>query len=305
MTKKQRQPHPIDQSILYGLQSKSKLVEVLELGSTSALRSLVESEPNGYRAYVDEKTGRHIQYPINEMAACHTRLARLLSRIATPAYLHSKKGSSYVTNAKTHASNTPLIKTDISQYFPSTTFGHIHRMFREDLRCSPDVAWHLAKLSTYCGHVPTGSTISNPLAFLANRPMFEQINDHVQQHGCVLTVFQDDIVVSGAAASMKMLNIIKMMIRKCGLSANEKRKKTKTYPASAIKIVTGVVVKGDEITLPNRRRKLMAIADAEVRDAQGREERNQAIRKLRGRVNEADQIDPLSVHRRFRETAAS
>lgn len=291
--------------MLYGLQSKSKLVEVLELGSLSALKSLVESGPNGYRAYVDEKTGRNIQYPIKNMAACHTRLARLLSRIATPAYLHSKKGSSYVTNAKTHASNTPLIKTDISQYFPSTTFGHIHRMFREEFRCSADVAWHLAKLSTYGGHVPTGSTISNPLAFLANRPLFDQINYYAQKHGCVMTVFQDDIVVSGESASTTMLNAIKMMIRKWGLSANEKRKKTKTYPAGAIKIVTGVVIKGDEITLPNRRRKLMAIADADVRAALGREERDKAMRKLRGRVNEADQIDPLSVHRRFRETAAS
>ena len=30
-----------------------------------------------------------------------------------------------------------------------------------------------------------------------------------------------------------------------------------------------------------------------------------ALLKLRGRVNEADQIDPSAVHRRFRDTAAS
>lgn len=305
MKTKRRLPHPIDQSMLYEIQSKSKLVEVLELRSLQALQALVELGPNAYRAYTDEVTGRDIQYPLEEMAECHKRLARLLSRIATPDYVHSKKGRSYVTNALAHANGMPLFKTDISQYFPSTTFGNIHRFYREDLKCSPDVAWHLTTLSTYDGHIPTGSTISNHLAFLANRPMFDQIDTNVRQRGCKMTLLQDDITVSGMSASKKVLNDIVMMIRKWGLSANLKHKKTKSYPANSIKLVTGVILNGDSIALPHRRRKLLALADAKVHAAESLKDCEDALLKLRGRVNEADQIDPSAVHRRFRDTAAS
>jgi len=235
------------------------------------------------------------------MAACHKRLARLLSRIEVPDYVHSKKGHSYVSNALAHANNTPIAKTDISKYFTSTSFAHIQRLFTEDLRCPKDVAWYLSKVCTFNGYIPTGSQISNPLAFLANRPMFDRIHDYAREQRCVMTLFQDDIVISGAAASKRMLNDVLMEIRRSGLRASPKRKKTKTYPASAVKVITGVIVKGKSTTLPNRRRKLIADAYARAMKAVTEEERAAAVLELRGRINEAHQVDPSAVHLRHRK----
>ena len=291
--------HPLSQSRLYKLGSKARLVAVLNLSSLQKLEALIESGNANYRAYTDSD-GRDIQYPVGPMAACHKRLARLLSRIEVPDYVHSKQGRSYVSNALAHANNTPIAKTDISKYFPSTSFAHIQRLFTEDLKCPKDVAWYLSKLCTFSGHIPTGSQISNPLAFLANRPMFDRIHEYARKCGCVMTLLQDDISISGPAASKRMLNEVLMEIRRSGLRASPKRKKTKTYPASAAKVLTGVIVKGTSTTLPNRRRRMIADAFARAMKAETKVQRAAAILELRGRINEADQVDISAVHPRHR-----
>ena len=111
--------HCLNQSRLYKVGAKVRLVAVLNLSSLQALDTLIESGDASYRAYT-ESDGRDIQYPLGPMAACHKQLAMLLSRIEVPDYVHSKKGRSYVSNAIAHASNTPIAKTDIAKYFPST-----------------------------------------------------------------------------------------------------------------------------------------------------------------------------------------
>ena len=293
--------YPLSQSRLYRLGSKSRLIAVLNLSSLEELDALVEAGNTNYRAYT-ESDGRDIQYPIGPLAACHKRLAKLLRRIDVPDYVHSKKGRSYVSNARAHANNTPSAKTDISKYFPSTSFAHVQRFFAEDLKCPKDVAWYLTKLCTFDEHIPTGSQISNSLAFLSNRPLFDRIYEHALKQGCLMTLLQDDISISGPAASKKILNEILMEIRKFGLRASPKRKKTKTYPASVAKVLTGVIVKGKLVTLPNRRQKLIVDAYAKAMKAETKVKRTAAILELRGRINEADQIDPSAVqshHRRL------
>lgn len=290
-----RRALPLNQSELYKVGSKARLVEKLHLPSLKVLKELIDSGDTNYRAYTGAD-GRDIQYPVGAMASCHKRLATLLSRIELPDYVHSQKGRSYVSNALAHARNIPIAKTDISKYFPSTTFAHVQRLFSEDLKCPRDVVWYLTKLCTFNGHIPTGSQISNPLAFLANRPMFDRIHAIAFGKGCTMTLLQDDIVISGAAASKRMLNDIVLEIRRHGLQASPKRRKTKTYPASAAKVITGVLMKEKSAGLPNRRLKLMADAYARASKANTNEDRALAISELRGRISEADQIDPSAVH---------
>lgn len=294
-----RQAHSPNQSRLYLIGSKSVLAEVLEIPSRQALEALIEGgDKENYETF--PKDGRHIECPVGPMKKCHKRLAVLLGRIALPDYVHSQKRRSYVTNAREHARGVPVVKTDITQYFPSTKFSHVQRFFKDDMNCPPDVAWCLAKLCTIDGHIPTGSYLSNPLSYLANRPLFDDIYEYARQRGCVMTLMQDDISISGSAASKALLNKALMMVRRWGLLANRKRKKTKTYAAGAMKIVTGIVLKGGSITLPNRRHKLMSDAFRKAKGARSAKEYREAILELRGRINEADQIDPSAVHPQFR-----
>ena len=211
-----RSTHVLNQSALYAVCSKTKLAKILGLPSRRALDSLVKAGDD--ENYVEfDKDERHIECPVGQMADCHKRLATLLKRISLPDYVHSQKGRSYVSNAKAHAGTAPIAKTDITQYFPTTNFSHVHRLFAEDLKCAPDIAWQLTKLCTFRGHIPTGSRISNPLAFHANRPLFDAIFKYAQGRGCTLmTLLQDDIVLSGQAASSQMLNQTLMMIRRWG-----------------------------------------------------------------------------------------
>ena len=297
-----RQAHSLNQSRLYSIGSKARLAEILGLPSRKALEALIgRGDKGNYETFA--KDDRHIECPIGLMKDCHKRLAALLSRIALPDYVHSQKRRSYVTNARAHARGVAVVKTDITQYFPSTKFSHVQRLFSEDMKCPPDVAWYLTKLCTIGGHIPTGSYFSNPLSFLANRPLFDDIHGYARQKGCAMTLVQDDIVISGPGASRALLNKVLMMIRRWGLLASRKPKKTKTYSAGATKIVTGVVIKGSSITLPNRRHRLMSDAFRRARSARSVAERQEAILELRGRINEADQIDPAAVHPQFRRLA--
>jgi RNA-directed DNA polymerase len=181
-----------------------------------------------------------------------------------------------------------------------TWFAHVQRLFAEDLTCAKDVAWYLSKLCTFDGHIPTGSQISTPLAFLANRPMFDRIREYARKRGCVMTLLQDDILMSGPAASKKLLNEVLMEIRKAGLRASPKRKKAKTYPPRPAKVLTGVIAKDRSIMVSNRQRRMIADAYARTMKAATKEVRAAAVLELRGRMNEADQIDPSAVHHRHR-----
>lgn len=294
--------HPLNQSRLYAITSKSRLAEVLNLPSRKALSALIAAgDEKNYREF--QKDRRDIQHPIGKMAECHKHLAILLRRIEVPDYVHSQKKHSYVTNAETHATGVAVIKTDISKYFPSTKFSHVQRLFSEDLKCPADVSWHLSKICTFGGHIPTGSKFSNSLAFLANRPLFDQINEYAKKKNCTMTMLQDDIAISGDAASKEMLNEVLGMIRRWGLRPHAGVEKTKTYSASSVKVITGVVVKGNSIALPNRRHKLMSDAFRRATAAKTKAERAEAIRELRGRIHEADQISPEMVDPRFRRLA--
>ena len=78
---------------------------------------------------------------------------------------------------------------------------------------------------------------------------------------------------------------------------------SKTYSANSIKVITGVAVDKESIKLPNRRHKLLADTYARAINAETQEERAAAILELRGRINEADQIDPSAVHLPHRRLA--
>ena len=91
-----------DQSILYKVTSPQMLADRLCI-SRDELNAIV-ADPDPYKRWLDKKSGRMIQEPRPKLAKIHRRIAVLLARIDTPAYLHSaKKGRSYISNASAHS----------------------------------------------------------------------------------------------------------------------------------------------------------------------------------------------------------
>jgi len=118
------------------------------------------------------------------------------------------------------------------------------------MRCKTDVAATLAKLACYRGHLPTGSPLSPIMAFYAHYDVWESIAAHCKANGYRLTVYIDDVTISGAALAPEVLWNIKRAIHRAGLRYH-KEKRFIDRPEE----ITGVIVDGDRLIPPNRQLK--------------------------------------------------
>lgn len=285
-----RVQYSVNQSPFYRLNSKRKLAELLGFEMADFTKLVDDSN---YHRFLN-KQGREIQHPIKELDPVHSRIAKLLARLDLPDYLHSRKGRSYVSNAAAHMSDVPLIKTDISKFYPSTSFSSVFNLFRESFYCSPDVAWHLARLCCYKGmHLPTGSYLSGIIAFLAHRSMFDEIFELSRRAGCTMTCYVDDIVLSGSKATKTLLYEVRGIIARHGLAA--KREKSKTFPANKPKIVTGVVIRSDGLAVPNKRLQDAQRVRNMIMKTSDLREKDRLRSSLKGKLQEAKQIHSFGL----------
>jgi Reverse transcriptase (RNA-dependent DNA polymerase) len=283
----QKPSYPLNQSPLFRMQGRGQFQAVMRLEWDAVSRLLPVTN---YRVWDEIKNGkaREIQQPIGQLAAVHKRIADLLARVELPDFLYSRKGRSYIDNALQHRGSLPLIKTDIHKFYPSTTWQMVYDFFIFDCECASDVAHQLSDLCCYQQkHVPTGSPLSGYLAYFASRHMFDEVASIAKKRGCVMTAYVDDITVSGQGATKELLGIIRRSISEHGLKT--KQKKSLTYAATAAKSVTGIVIAGSSIRLPNKRhqkimeaRKALASAAPSTKD--------KVLQSLKGRLREAAQV---------------
>lgn len=279
--------YPIHQSLLYRLTSKRRLAEALKTDVSSFKQLMAGTQ---YNEFVNDR-GRKIEHPISRLGVVHKRIAKLLARIELPDYVHAQKGHSYVTNAKAHLGDVPVIKTDLTAYYPSVNFRQVFNLFLSDFKCQPDVAWLLARICTVRGeHVPTGSEISGIVAYLASRKMFDEIHGLAIENGCTMTCYVDDIVLSGPRATKRLLVQVRRIAKRHGMDTKDK--KSKTYAAHATKTITGCIVRGNRLLLPNARRKMITELRRKLKSDLDEETRSCIDASLRGRIQEAKQIEP-------------
>ncbi len=192
-----------------------------------------------------------MENPRRELKLVQARIARLLGRITPPDYLFCPvKGRCYVTNAAQHRGQRVVHCLDIRKYFPSTPSRRVYWFFRNIMNCEMDIAAILTRLATYQGHLPTGSPLSPIMAFYAHYDVWEAIASHCKAHGYRLTVYIDDVTISGTALSPTVLWEIKRVIHGAGLRYH-KEKRFVDRPSE----ITGVIVKGDQLVAPNRQLK--------------------------------------------------
>ena len=194
---------------------------------------------------------RIIQEPRGSLRDIHIKAQRMLSRIEPPEFLFCPvKRRSYVSNAAQHAGAREIRKLDIKAYFPSTPRHRVFWFFSKIMRCSPDVASILAQLLTADGYLATGSTVSPILSFFAFYDMWLAIAQIAKEAGCMLTVYMDDITISGERVPDRLIWAIKKQVHCRGLVAHKEQRYTRSVGE-----VTGVVVKDGKTLVPNRQRK--------------------------------------------------
>lgn len=259
---------------LYGLQSKTKLMELLHIDRKLYCKgSFVNQKINPYISKKGEKE-RLIEVPDDDIKRIQGNILTALQQLDYPEYAFSGiKGKCYIDNAKKHQGYDYLFKVDISKFFPNTSRNKVYCFFIDRLKVSPDVANILTNFSTVNlsqknnstvleylervnikqqNHLITGSPISAIMSYLANVDMFEKIYQFAKDNEVNMTVYIDDIVFSSnhkipAIFRNKTLQIIKdfgydISIKKC-----------RWYSKGTVKKVTGVILdKKNAPQVPNK-----------------------------------------------------
>lgn len=191
---------------------------------------------------------RHTETPVKRLRPVHEKLTGMLMQIEPPEFLYCPvKGRSQIDNAAKHRGARTTYTLDIKEYFPSTPSRRVYWFFNSVLKCAPDVSAVISKLATREGHLPTGSPLSPILAFYSFYDMWNSIARIAIEGGCVMTVYMDDVAISGAVVPGELIWKIKQSIYKAGLRSHKERK-FQDQPA----LVTGVIVNGDKLLLPHQ-----------------------------------------------------
>lgn len=280
--------HSEKQSQFFKCRSKVKLASFLFCD----LKKLKEfAEKDYYHSFQKEKKSggvRTICAPRNDLKRVQARIADLLQRIVPPDYLFAPvSGRSYIDNAAIHNGAKALRLLDIEDFFPNCTDNRVLWFFHKRMSCSIDIAYILKGIVTYQGALPQGSPCSPILAFLCYIDMWEQIEELVRAHDCSLSVYADDLTISGNLIPEAMIWEIKEILHKYGHRYNaEKERSRYLRPAE----VTGVVLTNQHLALPNRQRLKLIDARKQLRSAKSEREKRRAKSQVVGRESQINQI---------------
>jgi retron-type reverse transcriptase len=269
--------YAIENSPLYGLQSRSKLAGLLFV-SKKELRRL-SGDVHLYKHFNAEKRDgslRPVDDPRRELKVVQHRIADLLSRIAPADFLFCpvKKRSS-IANAQQHRGGRVVQSLDVKKYFPGTRSRRVYWFFHTVLGCSTDVAAVLKKLACCEDYLPTGSPLSPIMAYYAHMDIWEKVARIAREHGCVITIYIDDVTISGAKVPMSLVWEIKQVIHGGGLRYH-KEKRAVDRAAE----VTGVVLHDGEMLPANRHRQKLR----KLKQAKDRERRPGTKKSLMGQL---------------------
>lgn len=248
-TKCQIERYPIERSPLALNPTQRQLAELVGIKRDS-LRRLATYRDSWIvrREEVINGKVRKLAYPRGELRRVHEKLKFHLNKVTQPDYLFSpRKGRSQRDNAELHAGRVQYLTLDIKQFYPSTTDRHIRNWLKNDLRMRDDTAGLLTKLVTVDGVVSFGSPLTPVLATLVHRKMFDEIELLCRRRGLAISLWVDDLTISGLFVPGSVLALIRSIIRKNGLKSHKLLYKQ----GNRAVFVTGVGIVGSHLVASN------------------------------------------------------
>lgn len=283
--------HLLNQSRLFKIRSRRRLAEVLGITSAELKDAIVMKHPYSERSLElyrgTTKKIREIQEPRGVLRSIHARLAVLLSRIEPPDFLFCPvKRRSYVSNAAHHIGAKQVRTLDIKTYFPATPEHRVFWFFNHILQCERDVASILGRLLTVNGHLATGSPVSPILSFFSFYDMWNEISRLTLENGCKLSVYIDDITISGNVVPDWLLWEIKKQIHARGLVYHKERNFF-----NGVAEITGVIVDEEGLSLPNRQHQKSHLLRKKLYQETNEENRITISLSLKGLETQRKQVE--------------
>jgi hypothetical protein len=255
MLRSQPRYHEPHQSQFYKIKSRAKLATLFGLTRKTLDAVVAMDRPYSRRQVEQVRNGkaktRNIQQPRAALRNIHIVVRKALPRIQPPDFLFCPvKRRSFVSNAAQHLKAKEVRMLDVEAYFQSTPRHRIFWFFHTIMGCSEDVAAVLGRLLTVDEHLATGSTVSPITAFFAFYDMWLSVARIAKEAGCVLTVYMDDLTISGERVPGRLVWAIKQEIHRRGLRYHKERR----YAGGTAE-VTGILIRDGKLLVPNRQRK--------------------------------------------------
>lgn len=278
-----KKSYPLHQCALYRCRTKKKLFELLQTTPTKLAE--LRSAPQLYRPKKKLKkdgTYRDVLAPRGDLKRIQKRISELLLRVENPDYLMAPvRGRSNIDNAARHKGARSFHLLDVEDFYPRCSANKVASFFSITLRCPPDVVKILLELVTLNGALPAGSPASPSLAFWAYQDMWDEISDIAHKAGCSLTLYVDDITVSGNLIPGNAIYSIKERLKHHGHSFKEKKEASQIDGNVE---VTGVILQpSGKVALPNKHHKAMHQLRNQVRRLPEGPEKELQAASLRGR----------------------
>lgn len=241
--------YPIHQSALYKCRNKKKLAKLINT-DLKTINDITYNLNDNYSLVEQKKRNgkvRQTYNPSKKLKDIQKQIHNLLKYIGLPNYIFSKKYNSHVGAAKSHCGVGYAYSLDIKDFFPSVKFDKVYNFFRYKLKCSEDVAYKLTKLSTYEDKLVQGSPASQCLAILSNLEMFQEIYNVAKINNLKLSIYVDDITVSGERISKEVKDKLKSVIKKYGFNYHKEKQGGLKKGAR----IHNIIVKREGIQLTN------------------------------------------------------
>lgn len=242
--KKINRRYDVNQCALYKCQTMGRLERVLKVenGMVSQIQEILT-----YHSFSIDKRGteekRLITAPDKQLKKIQSRILRMIERIERPKWLISgEKGKSYINNGEVHQFSKYVLTMDIKKFYNNCKREYAFRFFKDYLKAAGDIAGLLTDIVTFQGGIPTGCPTSQLIAYYAYQKMFYEINEIAIKHGCIFTLYVDDMTFSSKKPFMKnvLKNEVDVVLRKYG--HKPKYCKVKYFSKDENKPITGTIV---------------------------------------------------------------
>lgn len=151
---------------------------------------------------------------------------------------------SIIDNAKNHLNKDCVINIDIKDFFPSTSFERVFRVFAY-YGYTKEVSFFLAKLCTYEDELPQGSPASPMLSNIVNLKLDARLSALANTYNATYSRYADDLTFSGNCGIKKIVVLSEKIIKEEGYEINNR--KTRISYKHQRQEVTGIIVNGDKL----------------------------------------------------------
>jgi Reverse transcriptase (RNA-dependent DNA polymerase) len=282
--------YELNQSPFYKMQSKKELVKLLYTSGEKV--GILSNHINLYsKSSVNE---RLIEKPRADLKRIQKRIEDLLKRVPATDFIYAPaKGKSYISNACVHKGAHEIICLDIVAYFKSTSSKRVYWFFNKQMKCSSDVSAILAELLTLDEYLPTGSPSSLIISYFAHLDMWEEIGVLAQNYQCNLSVYVDDVTISGSTVPKILVAEIKKVFNRYGLKS--KGCKEKHYRNAKAAKITGVIVKRDgSLGIPNQQHKKIYMLRQRLKLEKDELKRDKLVQQMKGYEMQKKQVESQS-----------